>query len=421
MALRVETFIADTTTWSDILHEVYLRLDYPNNQTLFPIHFMTVVLPKIGGGIAVVKEADEVVGAGFLFPTRPSRQALMVAEKSGQSGQLYRCRCHVVSGHSIDWNTIRVEINRQVQGSVVFYKPTGSHTYRPTHEAVGALAIGRPSRDEAEALRVLHQTIWQSEKSDLYPVDIHSQEFGLATTLVARLDQTVVGFLFGFHKRGQSALPADWETRFQGAWRIESQVMGVESSQRGHRIGYLLKRAQGELALQQGIGIINWTADPLQFANAALNFGLLGAVSFDFYADLYPFRNQLNRVPASRLGLTWLPLTTHVRSRPIHGTQTKIVDMSTESIPVANRGYTIVHQQLDAPQIAIEIPKEWTKIQENDVDEALCWRQTTDQLFHHYIGLGEDQYTICGVGVCDQRRYLIAEQSHQRLWNRLAV
>ena len=89
--------------------------------------------------------------------------------------------------------------------------------------------------------------------------------------------------------------------------------MGVDPAQRGRGLATALKSAQAEFARQAGIDIVNWTADPLQWPNAVLNFGRLRAVAFEFLPDYYAFRNDLNRVAASRVALTWLVDSPRVR------------------------------------------------------------------------------------------------------------
>jgi predicted GNAT superfamily acetyltransferase len=134
-------------------------------------------------------------------------------------------------------------------------------------------------------------------------------------------------------------LPADWTERFNGGFRIESQTLGVLSDYRGLRIANLLKKRQAELAWREGVGVVSWTADPLQAPNAALNFGLLKAVAFEFAPDLYPFRNELNRVHASRFGLTWLVGSKRVRDTPAIGARADILDLrATPADPRANDG-----------------------------------------------------------------------------------
>ncbi len=129
----------------------------------------------------------------------------------------------------------------------------------------------------------------------------------------------------------------------------------------------------------EGIGVIHWTADPLQFPNAALNFGLLRAVAYDFAADLYPFRNDLNRVHASRLSLTWLVASRRVDDVPLVGARAEVVDMShRRQIARVNDGPRSADLARQEPLIAIEVPLDWTALQQQDLDAALAWRQVTD-------------------------------------------
>ena len=186
------------------------------------------------------------------------------------------------------------------------------------------------------------------------------------------------------------------------------------------RIASLLKRVQAQQAWQEGIGVIHWTADPLQFPNAALNFGLLRAVAYEFAADLYPFRNDLNRVHASRLSLTWLVASQRVDDVPMVGGRAEVVELGNRpQIPRANDGWRSVALTLDAPIIAIEVPADWTALQQTDLEAALAWRRVTDTVLQRYIGAVEGQYAITGVGTEGERRFLLAERVSTGLWQRL--
>ena len=196
--------------------------------------------------------------------------------------------------------------------------------------------------------------------------------------------------------------------------------MAVAPAYRGLRIASLLKRVQARGAWAEGIGVIHWTADPLQFPNAALNFGLLRAVAYEFAADLYPFRNDLNRVHASRLSLTWLVAAQRVDDVPLVGSRAEVVELGRRpQIPRANDGPYSVNLALTAPIIAIETPADWTALQQNDLAAALAWRQATDAVLQHYIGAEDGKYAITGVGTDGERRYLLAEQASAALWQRL--
>jgi len=419
--MKITLLDSRDATWGATVDRVYESLGFPDNPLLFPPHFTQVVLPKLGGGMALLHDERDEQGVGFLFP-----RAAPQGEQ--QDVPAFTLRFHALADDAFDTlERVLPALRSQLDGAdVVIYDPQGDHVYAPTHEHLGALDIGRPSRAETESIRRNHQTIWGSPPEFLYPTDIHSRDFWLGASLVARVDASdpdarVAGFLFGFYKWGGAPLPSDWHARFGGHWRLESQAMGVLPAQRGKHIGYLLKWKQAELARQDGIGIVNWTVDPLQFPNAALNFGLLRAMAFDHYADLYPFRNELNQVPASRFGITWLVDTARVRSLPVTGASADVVDLAEHpALQRVNRGW----QHFDTPtadQFAIEIPADWTALQREKPDQAAEWRATTDRFFGQHIGRAATQYVITGVGAEDERRYLLAQRAGDALWARLAA
>lgn len=404
-------------TWNGEIDRAGAALGAPDNPHLFPYHFLQVVLPRLGGKMVVVKNDGRRVGVGFLFP-RGYRQ------EGGRPRRIYTLRYHAVEPLvPSQRDHLLAHLQAHLHGAeVVYYDPAHASCFSATGEAIGTINVGRPSRDEALGIRQLQQAVWGSPPEFLYPADIHSREFGLGTSLVARVEERLAGFLFGFYKFGGPALPADWHQRFGGDLRLESQTMAVLPEYRGMRIGHLLKRIQAEQAWANGIGIIHWTADPLQFPNAALNFGLLRAVAFDFYPDLYPFRNNLNRVPASRFGLTWLVGTERVRNVPRFGSRALILDLRHHPDVVrVNQGWEEVRLDVDAPLIAVEIPADWTGLQERSLEAARRWRETTDRLLAHYVGRQPGQYVITGVGTDQDRCFLIGEQVSDALWQHLGT
>ena len=286
--------------WNSEIERIGVQVDAAHNPALFPYHFLHATLSKIGGYLAIFAENDRRVGLGFLFPRH-------LSFNSTPARRTYTLRYHAYPGCTVQNEEVVDACAAALGGEqVVFFDPLGALTYFPTHRQIGSVDIGRPDADEALATRALQQQIWDSPPEFLYPTDIHSAEFCAGTALVARVEGRLAGFLFGFYKFGGGPLPGDWQTRFRGDFRLESQTLGILPAYRGLRIANLLKTCQAEQAWQEGIGIVNWTTDPLQYPNAALNFGLLRAVTFEFMPNLYPFRNKLNRVHASRFGLTWL-------------------------------------------------------------------------------------------------------------------
>ena len=384
--MRLEAVDTHALTWRAALDELYQQLGGSGNPTLLPYHFLQAAFPHIGGQLFRLLVDGQVVAILFLLPhPAPVQEDVSAAPEHDEQAQIsipaYIARCHYL-------------------------------TTTPTVEPLQLQALLAQTLNSAK--------IWGSPAEYLYPVDIHSSDFPLGTTLVARVNETVAGFLFGFYKANGLILPSDWQARWHGELRIESQVMGVLPEHRGLRIGYLLKRIQAEQALAEGIGIIHWTVDPLQYPNAALNFGLLRAVAFNFTPDYYAFRNELNRGPASRFSLTWLIGSARVQGKPLHDARSAILPLAQHpEIIRVNNGWQQADFSATAPMLAIEIPSNWTELQKANPDEALEWRATTDRLFSHYIGNRPGKYVVTDVGVDGEHRYLIIQQVTDYLWQRL--
>ncbi len=415
--MKVTLLDASSPHWGSEVERIGVELGAGQNSTLFPYHFLFVTLSKIGGHIATFEEGGRRTGIGFLFPRGPARPV-------GEGHRTYTLRYHSLLAPELptDKSGTAAACAAALGGncSAVFYDPHAAHRYAATNAEIGPVNLGRPSGTEAEGLRALQQQVWGSPPEFLYPSDIHSLDFGAGTSIVARVEGGLAGFLFGFYRFDGSPLPGDWGEWYNASLRLESQTMAVLPAYRGLRIASLLKRVQAQHAWQEGIGVIHWTADPLQFPNAALNFGLLRAIAYEFSADLYPFRNDLNRVHASRLSLTWLVASRRVDDVPLVGSRSEVVDMDhRRQIPRVNDGPHRADLTRQDPLIAIEVPVDWTGLQQQDLDAALAWRRLTDEVLRHYIGSTQGKYTITGVGAADDRRYLLAERVSPALWQQL--
>ena len=303
----------------------------------------------------------------------------------------------------------------------VFYRPDAVQHYTPTHVDLEGVDCGHPDAAEAAAIRAMQQAIWHSPPEGLYPSDLHSDDAGLGCSLVARIDGALAGFLLGFYCFGRRPLAVPQQD-YRQALRLESQLLAVAPDWRGRRIGELLKRLQARQALAAGIDLISWTTDPLLFPNALLNFTRIRALTYEFQPSLYPFRNELNRVPASRLNLLW-----PIRSRRVQATLAMASkEDSCEIGP--DTELTIVNQAECNPvfdavsaRIAIEIPADWVALQRADQTAARRWRDVTNRLLDYYLGPQPGQYIITESGNSGARRYLIGERVNHRLLEDLFV
>ncbi len=428
--IEVTLLAAGHPDWRAEIERICDRIAPADVETLFPTYFLAATLPRIGGYIARFSEDGRWIGAGFLFPRRPDPDRPDCA-------RMYTLRYHHAPGTDHDnaahrptpglsparlpANALTAAVEARLPGAcVVFYDPRSPQRYAPDARQFGPFSIGRPSQEEAARIRGLQACIWGSAPGSSYPADIHGLDFGLGSSLVARVEGRLAGFLLGFIKFGGPRLPAGWHERFNGDLRLESQVMGVSPDFRGMGIGALLKRIQGEDARAEGMGVVHWTFDPLQFPNAALNFGRLRALAFDFYPDLYPFRNALNRLPASRFGVTWL--VGGQRVQETSASRAHVPDLA-DAGPVVrvNHGPDLLDVTPDNPRIAIEIPANWTALQQQDPAAAQAWREATDRLFVRLVGQEPGQYVITGVAREGERRFLVGERAGVNLWARLGA
>lgn len=416
MVTQINAELIDTTdaSWHSRLLSLLQRIPPHTPTTLFPAHFLESTLPRIGGKVVVYSDENREIGVGLLFPRA----------KNNNHSSIFTLRFHPLRATlGVDARAISQATEPLIApAQLVFYNPQGEHSYNPTQQHVGAVEIGQPTQDEALQIPQLQQQVWGATPNECYPFDIHSVEFAAGTSLVARVDGQLAGFLLGFTKFGGYPLPAAWEQQFHGEIRLESQIMGVLPQYRGLRISALLKQQQAIQAQEHGMEILNWTADPLQYVNAALNFALLRAIAFDFLPNLYSFRNELNRVPASRFGLSWLVTTKRVQEQLALDASSHLFRLAEHpEIPRLNQGWEAIPGTVDAPLIAIEIPENWNALQRDNLEQALRWRQTTDELFARHIGKQEGQYVITSVGTDQERRFLIGERVTQSLWERLGA
>jgi predicted GNAT superfamily acetyltransferase len=373
----------------DDLPEIRARLGAPNNPLLFPPHFLESALPKIGGHtLAVTRDGDPVAYA-FLFP---------------RGLRAYTVRWHPVS--EIEESQILPLVARHFpDADLTLYDPRAPRPYQKTEIFTdgNSFRYGRPDEAEAVAARDLQREIWKPANDDgLYPSDLYSTSFGAATALVARDGESVVGFLFGFYKLGGPPLPSAFQ-QYDHGLRIESQVAGVDPRYQGKGVGFHLKKLQGEQARREGIDIVNWTVDPLQFNNARLNFKRLRAVSFRFLPGHYALKSDQNRTRASRLEISWL--------LPLAGDPGETLDLETmPDVAIVNDGPRPIPFDREAARIAIEIPRDWTALQKEDLPAAERWRDATDEILARWIGPEEGRFMITDVGVKGGRPYLIARR-----------
>lgn len=390
----------------DLLHPdqidaTWQSLGAPENPALLPAYFVKTTFVKMGGQVLALRaEGGGLCGVILLFP-----RAIAAGRR------VFTARLHATAPLPEDAELERLVGSRVAPDHAILYRPEWGRSFADERQEAEGFGLGAPGPADLADIRALQDAIWQGGPGDRYPDDLHSVEFGLPTSLVARRDGRLAGFLFGFFRFGGLEGLAASGLGHRTDLSLESQVMGVDPAYRRFGLAALLKREQAQRALAAGLDVIHWTADPLQFPNAALNFGRLRAVSGEHYRAYYPFQNALNRVTASRLGLTWLPRSAWGRAgleaQAPHG------ERGLGRFPgcaILNDGPQRLAAPGDAPQIAVEIPADWTDLQQRDPDLAGAWRDATDALLGDRLGFAPGRYLIADVAAEGGRRYLIGQR-----------
>jgi predicted GNAT superfamily acetyltransferase len=177
-----------------------------------------------------------------------------------------------------------------------------------------------------------------------------------------------------------------------------SHMLGVRPEARQAGLGVALKLAQRQRARARGIDLIEWTFDPLQAANAHLNFAKLGIVVNEYEEDVYgDSTSVLHRgSPTDRFIAEWRLDSPDVQRR-IAGHGAPVArDARTASAPLVNstsQGLRWLHPghtdlSLTADRLLVEIPGRFTELQSSDPALALEWRLATRAVFQHYLSHG---------------------------------
>ncbi len=180
-----------------------------------------------------------------------------------------------------------------------------------------------------------------------------------------------------------------------------SHMLGVLDGYRGAGVGRMLKVEQRRLALEMGLDLIEWTYDPLQAVNAHLNFRRLGVTVDEYAVDVYgDSPSPLHQgSPTDRFIAQWFIRAGRVE-RALGLTPGPEPGASgANEAPFVNG----VHERDGAfepsrvelgrfdPELRVTIPVGFTELQARTPELARLWRQSTRDIFTHYLASG---YTV---------------------------
>jgi predicted GNAT superfamily acetyltransferase len=251
--------------------------------------------------------------------------------------------------------------------------------------------------DEMHQVEQLQRRVWHEAETDIIPAHLmNSAVHSGGLLLGAFIDQTMVGFVFGF--------PGFYTTPDGPRLKHYSSMLGVLPELQSHGVGFALKRAQWQMVRHQGIDRITWTYDPLLSRNAWLNITRLGAVSDTYLRDFYGnMSDALNQgLPSDRFNVDWWVNSNRVYHR-LSRRRRNSLDLRhflTTGAPLLNTA-TIDHSNLPHPGqvtefqlgkelsiLLVEIPADFQTVKEASLDLALEWRMHTRNIFEQLFANG---------------------------------
>lgn len=241
----------------------------------------------------------------------------------------------------------------------------------------------RPITDAAamRAVEELQRDVWGMPDLEIVPAHQLMAAVGAGGVILGAFDGdgTLVGFCYGFvGLRGGQLL-------------FYSHMAGVRPGHQNRDIGFLLKRAQRQAALDRGLEHMVWTFDPLQSLNASFNLRKLGATAARYYVDYYgEMPDAINRsLPSDRLEVDWWlrdPRVDAGTAPPRSWPDVRAVLAGTARGDLVRPGRPML--DLDDPVLRLEIPAALGSVKGSDADAAQTWRLASRQAFLHYFGRG---------------------------------
>jgi len=235
---------------------------------------------------------------------------------------------------------------------------------------------------EMRAVEDLQKEVWGLPDLDVVPLTQLAAAKAAGGVVIGAFDGDILaGFAYGF---------AGYE---EGHVTHHSHMLAVMPEYRSLNIGYLLKLAQRERVLEQGIERMTWTFDPLQSVNAYFNFNKLGARSDRYFVNFYgeDAASFLHRNGTDRLWVTWLLKSRHVHERldgtvpPFEsGDACYLVEVGNNHAPHLRE----LDEGLSNEQAVIEIPVDINALAQKSGEITARWREATRTAFAEAINAG---------------------------------
>ncbi len=189
-----------------------------------------------------------------------------------------------------------------------------------------------------------------------------------------------VGFAWGFLARDEKGL---YHYSHQSAVIEELKYSGL---------GFRIKQAQRELALEQGLTRAKWTFDPLQGLNTRFNLGKLGVVSWEYVVNYYgEINDEINRgLRTDRLKVWWFLDSERVRRKAKGELRSPSLEEAKEAgaeeVIEFDSGTPTGFRRVESELVLIEVPYSVSEARERGTVGK--WREYTAEAMLYYMSRG---------------------------------
>lgn len=253
--------------------------------------------------------------------------------------------------------------------------------------------IIRPITTLAEMAEVeeLQKIVWETNDLEIVPVHtLHAIQHNGGAFIGALEDGKIVGFVLGI--LGTRGKPEYHNTPAAERLKMYSVMAGVLPAYRGLDVGYRLKLAQREFALNLGLDLITWTYDPLESLNGRFNIGKLGVTCHTYLRHHHGEMTGLNAgIPTDRFEVAWWINSDRVKAWLADKQRRLTLEAAQEQgamlvnqVSFNLNGLPVPSQEIRPSTneaVLLEIPANFQQIKRMAFDLAVSWREHTRHLF----------------------------------------
>lgn len=253
--------------------------------------------------------------------------------------------------------------------------------------------------DEIDQIADLQRLIWTKDEREIMPGHVfHALQHNGAALHGAYDGDKMVGFAFAVLATVQGL---DHRIDQVAAARLKmySVIAGVLPEYRDSNVGFRLKAAQRDFALQIGVRLITWTFDPLESRNGRFNIAKLGAICHNYIRNYHSEMSGINAgLPTDRFDVEWWVTSNRVKGRMEKGRRPLTLDSLFGGGAILINEATFNNAGLPEPPpnyishpsnlMLVEIPDDFQLIKQVDFPLALRWREHTRTLFENLFASG---------------------------------